>query len=368
MRHIVFLLIGLMGSQLLAQSSRNQALSLARRAVKVMQKGYYEDSQEMLERALELDPGNIHIQYQLALVHYYQGDFAGTVEILKETIRDPEAPVEHFAFLGNAHDNLGDPESALKVYRRGLRKFPQSGRLYNEMGILSLNAGQFNEALSFWEQGIDQAPAYAPNYYWAAKALKNTQERLWTLLYAELFLLLEPDGERAFEMSELLLQTYPQCVEVVGDEMVIFHFSARAYERMADQGWVLRREEGNNSFEQMFVERFQAGGESWLKGLQGAPAIGQARKDFLLAWLGDKIALDRFQNALFLYWEAIYLAGHWEAYHQWLMQAGDEAAFGRWVTAGRNDLALSQWLEWQKVHPFSLKQEDRMNRLYWAAH
>jgi hypothetical protein len=50
------------------------------------------------------------------------------------------------------------------------------------MGISALNAGRFSQAIDHWEMGIDQAPAYASNYYWAAKALANTPEKLWALL------------------------------------------------------------------------------------------------------------------------------------------------------------------------------------------
>ncbi|MEL6844330.1 MAG: tetratricopeptide repeat protein, partial [Bacteroidota bacterium] len=107
-----------------AQNSRNQALALARRAVRIMQKGQPQGAQQLLEKALQLDPENIHIQYQLALAHYQQKEYQKVCEILDETTRDPEAPMEHFAFLGNAYDNLVDYENASKAYKRGLRKYP----------------------------------------------------------------------------------------------------------------------------------------------------------------------------------------------------------------------------------------------------
>jgi tetratricopeptide (TPR) repeat protein len=37
----------------------------------------------IFERALELDPGNIHILYQLSLAYYFQGEYSRTVEILE---------------------------------------------------------------------------------------------------------------------------------------------------------------------------------------------------------------------------------------------------------------------------------------------
>ncbi|MFK7923673.1 MAG: tetratricopeptide repeat protein [Bacteroidia bacterium] len=363
-----FLIMGLLLSQLgqpmLAQSSRNQALALARRAVKVMQKGQAQDAQSLFMRALALDPSNIHIQYQLALLYYNESEYQLSCDILKETTRDPEAPLEHFAFLGNAFDNLDQEEEALKAYKRGLRKYPNSGRLYAELGILALNHNHLREAISYWEQGINLDPNYAPNYYWASKAYANTAERLWALLYGEVFMLLVPNDTRTDEISAMLLDNYSGCVEVLGDESVLFRLSLKAYTRSSSQDRIpFIRSGPPRSFEQAFVERFQASGAQFSLGLTDPYAIASARTAFNLSWREKESLTELFPNDLFLYWERLEAAGHWEAYHFWLLQAGEPGAFRLWATTGQNDMKLASWLNWQKQNPLFLEKEQRINRL-----
>lgn len=363
-----FLIMGILLSQLgqpmLAQNSRNQALALARRAVKVMHKGQTQDAQNLLIRALALDHSNIHIQYQLALLYYRDGQYQSSCDLLKETTRDPEAPLEHFAFLGNAFDNLNQEEEALKAYKRGLRKYPNSGRLHAELGILALNHHHLTEAISYWEQGINLDPNYAPNYYWASKAYANTQERLWALLYGEVFMLLAPNDARKEEISAMLLSNYSACVEILGDESVLFRLSLKAYTRSSSQDRIpFIRSGPPRSFEQAFVERFQASGAQFSLGLTEPHAIASARTAFILSWREKAALTELFPNALFLYWERLEAAGHWEAYHFWLLQSGEPERFRMWAISGQNDMKLARWLVWQKQNPLFLEEDQRINRI-----
>ncbi|MEM6347474.1 MAG: tetratricopeptide repeat protein [Bacteroidota bacterium] len=353
-----------LGQPLLAQSSRNQALALTRRAVKVMQKGQAKDAQVLLERAVKLDPENIHILYQLALLHYRQKRYELATDILKETTRDPDVPLEHFAFLGNALDNLDQEEEALKAYKRGLRKYPNSGRLHVELGILALNHNKLREAIEYWEQGIDVDPNYAPNYYWAAKAYANTSERLWALLYGELFMLLAPQDSRTAEISSMLLSNYASSVEILGDESVLFRFSLRAYNRSSDSDRIPFIRSGfPQSFEQAFVERLQTSKAQFSQGLTEPQAIAAARAAFIQNWRAKGSLSEQFPNTLFDHWEAIQTAGHWEAYHFWLLAEGNTEAFRKWATSKQNDILLARWLNWQKANPLFLEEEKRINRL-----
>ncbi|MEL7534481.1 MAG: tetratricopeptide repeat protein [Bacteroidota bacterium] len=358
------LFLSQLGQPLLAQSSRNQALALTRRAVKVMQKGQPRDAQILLERAIKLDPENIHILYQLALLHYRQGRYEHATDILKETTRDPDVPLEHFAFLGNAFDNLDQEEEALKAYKRGLRKYPTSGRLHVELGILALNHNKLREAIEYWEQGIDVDPNYAPNYYWAAKAYANTSERLWALIYGELFVLLAPQDPRTAEIGSMLLSNYTSSVEVLGDESVLFRFSLRAYNRSSDSDRIPFIRSGSpQSFEQAFVERFQTSQAQFSLGLTEPQAIAAARAAFLQNWRAKENLSQLFPNALFDHWEAIQAAGHWEAYHFWLFKDADSERFKDWATSKQNDILLARWVKWQKTNPLFLEEEQRINRL-----
>jgi hypothetical protein len=77
------------------------------------------------------------------------------------------------------------------MYKTALRKFPESGVLYNDYGELLWDRNDFAAASKQWLRGIQTDQNFSGNYYNAARYYYMTEDKVWGLLYGEIFLNLE---------------------------------------------------------------------------------------------------------------------------------------------------------------------------------
>jgi hypothetical protein len=55
-------------------------------------------------------------------------------------------------------------------------------------------------------------PTHASNYYYASQVLSQTDEKIWGIYYGEIFLNLEPNSQRTYQISKLVYDTYKVCL------------------------------------------------------------------------------------------------------------------------------------------------------------
>lgn len=90
----------------------------------------------------------------------------------------------------------------------GLKRFPKSGVLFNEMGELLLHLKRPSEAIVQWEKGIRFAPNLSGNYYNAVKYYAQKNDPFWEIIYGETFVNLESYTARTAEIKEILYDAY----------------------------------------------------------------------------------------------------------------------------------------------------------------
>ena len=59
-----------------------------------------------------------------------------------------------------------------------------------------------------WELGIKTDPSYAGNYYYASRYYFFTTDKVWALIYGEIFINMESYSSKTAEMKSLLLDGY----------------------------------------------------------------------------------------------------------------------------------------------------------------
>lgn len=107
-------------------------------AIKLMDAGQFADSRLKLEEVLNEDPNNYDAWYEFAYSYYLQKDYKKAEEIMRKQTEHPQATDQLWQMIGNAIDFQGNPEGAIAAYAEGLKKFPNSGRLYVETGNIYL--------------------------------------------------------------------------------------------------------------------------------------------------------------------------------------------------------------------------------------
>lgn len=176
-------------------------------AIKLVDEQKYDEGIKILEECEKTDSLEYTYPYEIALAKSYNKDYDGAIKKLIEIKDYKEIRDHYYQLLGNNYDYTGDSAMAMKTYDEGLKKFPKSGRLYLEKGIMNESSKPF-EAIKIYERGIEVEPMYPSNYYRAAKIYLKTNDRLSGLIYGEIFMNLERTTSRTKEMSELLYNGY----------------------------------------------------------------------------------------------------------------------------------------------------------------
>ena len=274
-----------------------------------MRVGDFDNAIIVLTRALAQDKDNLEMQKDLVMSYYYKRDYTKAVDGVKELVDRDDADVVVFQIAGNVYKALEQPKDCERIYKKGLKKFPKSGPLYSEYGEL-LWATKDYSAISQWEKGIEVDPAYSGNYYNAAVYYFYTKDKVWSILYGEIFVNMESLGERGASMKEMLLKAYKEKLFSTAD--------------------LMKDEEKNKSeFAKAFLQTMSKESSLANKGLN-PEVLTMIRTRFILDWYQTYAA--KFPFRLFDYQQQLIREGMFDAYNQWLFgPVEDLAAYDNWT-------------------------------------
>jgi tetratricopeptide (TPR) repeat protein len=288
-----------------------------------MRSGDWNNAVLVLNKALTLEPQNIQVQKDLSLTYYYQRDYVKAKEIIQPLLDREDADVQVYQIAGNLHKALQEVKECEKLYKKGLKKYPNSGPLYAEYGEL-LWMNKDNNSIQQWELGIKSDPSYAANYYHAARFYSYTRELLWTMLYGEMFINMESYSNRTAEIKSLLLETYKrfflQNIQLAKQTKSVGDFSAA------------------------ILSLLQKNSSSVNNGITTESLI-MLRTRFILDWNHEY--KDRFAFRLFEHHLQLLQEGLFEAYNFWLFEAPSN---------------LSSFENWTKTHTSSYAEFTRFQK------
>lgn len=175
----------------------------------------FDDAVKLYKKVIDRHPDNLEYKYQLAFAHYWNKKYNKAIQIGLDLIEDNPKEPKHYRITANAYDLDGNYKDAKKILNMGIRMLPYNGELYFDLGVIEHIRGNVPKALEQWEKGIKAAPYYANNYYWAAKTYADTDEKIWSIMYAEMFLNLEKGTERFNEIGSLLLTSYKKLLQEI---------------------------------------------------------------------------------------------------------------------------------------------------------
>jgi tetratricopeptide (TPR) repeat protein len=313
---------------LLAQSDDPKTLD--ENAKTFMRQGDFDNAIVILTRAQQIDRNNLEILKDLAMSYYYKRDYAKALDQVKILLDRSDADVICYQIAGNVYKALEEAKECEKVYKAGLKKFPNSGALYSEYGELLWEKKDFS-AIDLWEKGIRIDPAYAGNYYNAARYYFFTKDKVWSLIYGEIFVNMESLSERGTAMKQLLFDGYKE--KLFADANIT-----------ADQG------KNKNEFSKAFVDCMSKQSSLATRGIT-TETLTMIRTRFILEWF-DKYA-SRFPHKLFDYERQLIQEGLFNAYNQWLFGTVENlAAYDTWTKA--HDEEYKNFTAFQKTRIFKM--------------
>jgi tetratricopeptide (TPR) repeat protein len=270
------------------------------------------------------------MQKDLVMSYYYKRDYEKALEGVKVLMDREDADVVSYQIAGNVYKALEEVKECDKVYKKGLRKFPNSGPLYSEYGELLWAKKDFS-AIEQWEKGIQVDPTYSGNYYNAARFYFYTKDKVWGLIYGEIFVNMESLNERGAAMKQLLLEGYKEKL-------------------FADANLMSGQEKNKNEFSKAFLDCMSKQSSLVNHGIT-TETLTMIRSRFILEWF-DKYA-SRFPYKLFDYQRQLLQEGMFGAYNQWLFGTVENlASYDSWTKT--HDEEYKNFTAFQKTRIFKM--------------
>jgi tetratricopeptide (TPR) repeat protein len=304
----ILLLIALSFS--LAVSAQPEEVKKMQETAKAfMRTGDFDNAIIVLTRALQKDNKNIELQKDLVMSYFFKRDYAKAMEGAKVLIDRDDVDVVSFQIAGNVYKALEEVKDCDKMYKKALKKFPKSGPLYSEYGELLWSTKDM-QAIRQWEEGIKNDPGYSGNYYNAALYYFYTKDKVWSLIYGEIFVNMESLSERGASMKQLLLQGYK--------------------EKLFAEADIMKGEEKNKSeFAKAFLQGIGKQSALTNNGIS-TETLTMIRARFILDWYETNAG--KYPFKLFDFQRQLLQEGMFDAYNQWLFGASENlAAYDNWT-------------------------------------
>lgn len=273
-----------------------------------MQQGDYGNATLILTRALQLDNQNLEIAKDLSLSYFFEKEDQKALDVIKPFVENNNADDQAYEIAGTIYRRLGKEKEADKNYKDGLKKFPNSGGLYNDYGEL-LFKNHDPEAIKMWEKGIEMDPSFGYNYYNASKYYYYNRNYIWSLLYGETFINIESFTSRTAEIKDLLLN---------------------AYKRLFADPDLLKNSKDKSAFEIAFLTCLNKQNDVVIRGIN-PETLTMIRTRFILDW--NRNYAKKYPFKLFELQEQLLEEGLFPAYNQWIFGASQNlAAYQNWTS------------------------------------
>ena len=163
-------------------------------------------------------------------------------------------------------------------------------------------------AIKQWEKGIQQDPSYGNNYYNACKYYFLTTDKIWCIIYGEIFINIESFTFRTAEIKNILLD---------------------GYKKLFVNADLLSDAKEKNGFEIAFLTTMNKQSSVVINGLN-AETLTMIRTRFILDWF--QTYAKKYPFRLFDAQQQYLQEGIFPAYNEWIFGATQNlAAYQSWT-------------------------------------
>jgi tetratricopeptide (TPR) repeat protein len=156
--------LGLYQTLMASRGQKDVAAAKANEARELLRKGDTREAVDLYRQAVEKDPNDAHLYYDLAIALERKGDRKGELEAISKAIElDPEFAAAHNQ-LGLLRLQLGQAAEGEKEFKTAIGLNPHEVEAHNNLGILYGQQGRDAEAAELFRAAIESDPGYAPSY------------------------------------------------------------------------------------------------------------------------------------------------------------------------------------------------------------
>jgi tetratricopeptide (TPR) repeat protein len=136
--------------------------------------GKYDKALLAFTTALELEPANPRIIYNMALVFIKQKDYTTAKELLKKALSLGKNEADYHNDLGLCHYRIGEKEKALAEYDLALEIDPTHSTAWNNRGVYYFQKESYGEAEECFRTSVNINPDWEDSWF----NLRDTYEML----------------------------------------------------------------------------------------------------------------------------------------------------------------------------------------------
>jgi len=290
---------------------------LVQQGIEAHDAGEYAKALEWYNRALEQDPTNGNVLYEIGYTQYSMGEKNEALKSMEEAIRQlgPGENGHAFVVKGSIEDELGESKEALKTYKKGLKANPDFYLLHYNMAVTYNSMGSWEKAEEELVSAIQSNPTHASSHLLLGHIHANQNNRIKAMLpwYAALFM--EQGTPRMNEACEKLMDASSFGVSRTSENSININLSLHDDKMDAMKsaellvGLMIAAEKGKESseFRKTDFDHFAAHTTLLFKTLNDSEAKGKEEEQI---WWS-------FYQPLF---DDIYKSGHTEAFCAFLSQ------------------------------------------------
>ncbi|MFY8160370.1 MAG: tetratricopeptide repeat protein [Candidatus Kapaibacteriota bacterium] len=374
--------------------TEKEAETLMFEAVTFMNDGNYRKALEYIDKALVLVPNKFEYQYEQALAFFKLKDYDKAIDILEKLTYDDKVNENVYQVLAASHDFKGKKEDVFRVLKVGLSKFPNSGRLYYEKGVTELGLQKDNEAINSWENGVNLDPNYGNNYYQLINNYKNTDSKLWALIYGEVFLNISQNMTKSVEISKVIYDIYKNSVYKIENNPI----SIDNLETVTENDIVTiktskvknKKKKGKTSKNSNATYKLRLSDDAtssdftkFVNGLYNTAinemlnsknknkyldkedkltniGIIKLREEFIKLWAKSN---DPLKKSMFLYdyCAKIEANGNFNTYSNLILSEGNPEDAEKWLR--KNTSSINSYIKWQENNPFVIDRNTNYTKI-----
>lgn len=185
---------------------------LYQNAIHFMDNGMVDTGIDLLKGLDKAHPSNRAVVYEIVYGYIVKQDYEEAYQWAKKLLKLKDADADSYFIAGNAFDYVGKRKEAIEIYEKGLKKFPNSVRLWVEKGNMAYMMKNYDESVGCYEHAIDVDPNYDASYYRLANLYAMSTDPVWAVMYAQNYQLHASKYDRLMKMGKLIYDLYRENV------------------------------------------------------------------------------------------------------------------------------------------------------------
>lgn len=316
--------------------------------------GMAESAMGDFEFLLKEYPDNAIIQYEHLYALYKLNKYDEVIKTARKLIKKEEVFPLVYHLYGNALDNTGKTSKARKIYLEGLKRFPATGILHMELGVLAMRESKYEDALEQFENGIVVTPSFPSNYFRAADLYLCSDQKTWGLIYAETAVLLAPnDTERHAYMANAIRDCWMSILSFDTENDTITSCVSLTPTRDVNVGYNgVVYLDFPGVFEGCASKAARKVTDRIFPFTASIAQLAELRRGILDAYFEMTDNLYGNSMYLFPFQKEVLDSGHWEAYNYFIFKDVGPEEFDKWYAGNVNE--MRDFIDWYNSKPFSI--------------